>query len=356
MQNQNPSRSNPAPNVFIQQTPLPQASQPGYYQQQYGQPNPTNAYMGQPTGTGPMASGMGGGSQIMPGRSVAASSTSSYAMSPANYQLQSPSVVNPLGSPPMYSGGGPTSVPPIGGPASVGPASVGPAPGSVPPPPMKAESLQQPVTPARSDAVDSAAFQSSQSREQPLQQQQQRVAEPPRPTVSTVSQPYSQEVLDRLDAMSPMGLAMTARELVQEVINRSYGVTTALMKMSADKQHRGGVQQQNDPDELLTYCDQLMRRITEVRIRLDRLEQKEMLAPLTEDDYLLMVAHGADQSDKPQTDSETFALLKENHRKAMIQYEQNRERLLKLSSGLKSIEWEAAVSTPILSRKSDRTN
>ena len=94
--------------------------------------------------------------------------------------------------------------------------------------------------------------------------------------------------------------------------------------------------------DLLKYCEMIMRRITEVGVRLDRFEQKNGSVELTENDYLeiIMVSGRAEER------TEKLEALKRAEEKLSLakeEYRRNRKRLSEISAAQKEIEWESAV-------------
>ncbi|EJW71814.1 hypothetical protein WUBG_17279, partial [Wuchereria bancrofti] len=96
--------------------------------------------------------------------------------------------------------------------------------------------------------------------------------------------PYSPEILSDLSKYSIASLACIGRELVQELLLRTYTLMTGLTK-SVDRWH----QQQgvSDPEQLLSYCEYILSKITEIRLRIDYVPR---VANISEDEFITLMS------------------------------------------------------------------
>ncbi|VDK56353.1 unnamed protein product [Gongylonema pulchrum] len=149
--------------------------------------------------------------------------------------------------------------------------------------------------------------------------------------------PYSPEILDNLSKYSIVSLTYIGRELVQELLLRTYTLMTILTK-SADRWH----QQQgvSDPEQLLAYCEYILSKITEIRLRIDSVPKEK---EISEDEFLAMMADPT----PPQKPPELAAKEKT--------FELQRQKLVKLNTALKTMDWIAMASDPRILKKPDKS-
>ncbi|MCP9258561.1 hypothetical protein DINM_001588 [Dirofilaria immitis] len=140
------------------------------------------------------------------------------------------------------------------------------------------------------------------------------------------SPPYSPEILNDLSKYSVAALACIGRELVQELLLRTYTLMTSLTK-SVDRWH----QQQgvSDPEQLLSYCEYILSKITEIRLRIDCVP----VTNISEDEFITLMS----DPNPPQKPPELVA--KEET------FEVQRRKLVKLNAALKI--WIGCVWFPI---------
>nr|CDQ00248.1 Bm4081, isoform i [Brugia malayi] len=141
--------------------------------------------------------------------------------------------------------------------------------------------------------------------------------------------PYSPEILSDLSKYSVASLACIGRELVQELLLRTYTLMTSLTK-SVDRWH----QQQgvSDPEQLLSYCEYILSKITEIRLRIDYVPR---VANISEDEFITLMSDPSPPQKPPELTAkeETF--------------EVQRRKLVKLNTALKNLDWMCLVSDPL---------
>ncbi|KAM3724611.1 Glutamine/asparagine-rich protein [Dirofilaria immitis] len=148
--------------------------------------------------------------------------------------------------------------------------------------------------------------------------------------------PYSPEILNDLSKYSVAALACIGRELVQELLLRTYTLMTSLTK-SVDRWH----QQQgvSDPEQLLSYCEYILSKITEIRLRIDCVP----VTNISEDEFITLMS----DPNPPQKPPELVA--KEET------FEVQRRKLVKLNAALKNLDWMCLVSDPRFLKKADKS-
>uniref|UniRef100_A0AAF5PQN6 Activator 1 subunit 5 n=3 Tax=Wuchereria bancrofti TaxID=6293 RepID=A0AAF5PQN6_WUCBA len=148
--------------------------------------------------------------------------------------------------------------------------------------------------------------------------------------------PYSPEILSDLSKYSIASLACIGRELVQELLLRTYTLMTSLTK-SVDRWH----QQQgvSDPEQLLSYCEYILSKITEIRLRIDYVPR---VANISEDEFITLMSDPSPPQKLPELTAkeETF--------------EVQRRKLVKLNTALKNLDWMCLVSDPRFLKKADK--
>nr|CDQ00252.1 Bm4081, isoform e [Brugia malayi] len=148
--------------------------------------------------------------------------------------------------------------------------------------------------------------------------------------------PYSPEILSDLSKYSVASLACIGRELVQELLLRTYTLMTSLTK-SVDRWH----QQQgvSDPEQLLSYCEYILSKITEIRLRIDYVPR---VANISEDEFITLMSDPSPPQKPPELTAkeETF--------------EVQRRKLVKLNTALKNLDWMCLVSDPRFLKKADK--
>ncbi|VDN59240.1 unnamed protein product [Dracunculus medinensis] len=102
---------------------------------------------------------------------------------------------------------------------------------------------------------------------------------------------------------------------------------TILLKPN-DRRHH---QNSGDPLQLLQYCEQILSKIVEIRIRIDRPKPPKII---DKNEFIAMMADPTPYV-KPAELLEKEAL-----------FENRRKKLVQISTALKRIEWMAAVSDP----------
>lgn len=149
--------------------------------------------------------------------------------------------------------------------------------------------------------------------------------------------PYSPEILNSLSKYSVASLACIGRELVQELLLRTYTLMTSLTK-SVDRWH----QQQgiSDPEYLLSYCEYILSKINEVRLRIDRVPK---VRDISEDGFIALM------TDPSPFQKSTRLMAK------METFEVQRQKLVKLNMALKNLDWMCLVSDPRFLKKADRS-
>ncbi|VBB33572.1 unnamed protein product [Acanthocheilonema viteae] len=149
--------------------------------------------------------------------------------------------------------------------------------------------------------------------------------------------PYSPEILTDLSKYSVASLACIGRELVQELLLRTYTLMTSLTK-SVDRWH----QQQgiSDPEQLLSYCEYILSKITEIRLRIDYVPK---VANISEDEFITLMTDPSPPHKPPEliAKEETF--------------EVQRRKLVKLNTALKNLDWMCLVSDPRFLKKADKS-
>uniref|UniRef100_A0A0N5AZ16 AAA domain-containing protein n=1 Tax=Syphacia muris TaxID=451379 RepID=A0A0N5AZ16_9BILA len=141
--------------------------------------------------------------------------------------------------------------------------------------------------------------------------------------------PYSPDVLDNLSRYTVYTLSVIGRELVNELLWRTCNLMTILSKFF----ERRPQQQQTlvDPEPLLEYCYLLLGKIAEIALRIDQAGPSNRIS---EDEFLALMS----QPDEPKVTPEEAS-------KGEL-FEEQRQRLVKLSTALKKFEWMAMVSDP----------
>uniref|UniRef100_A0A8R1XVR6 Mediator of RNA polymerase II transcription subunit 30 n=1 Tax=Onchocerca volvulus TaxID=6282 RepID=A0A8R1XVR6_ONCVO len=149
--------------------------------------------------------------------------------------------------------------------------------------------------------------------------------------------PYSPEILNDLSKYSVVALACIGRELVQELLLRTYTLMTSLTK-SVDRWH----QQQgvSDPEQLLSYCEYILSKITEIRLRIDCVPR---VTNISEDEFITLMTDPSPPQKPPEliAKEETF--------------EVQRRKLVKLNTALKNLDWMCLVSDPRFLKKADKS-
>uniref|UniRef100_A0A183UZ66 Mediator complex subunit 30 n=1 Tax=Toxocara canis TaxID=6265 RepID=A0A183UZ66_TOXCA len=148
--------------------------------------------------------------------------------------------------------------------------------------------------------------------------------------------PYSPEILNNLSKYSVWSLSVIGRELVQELIWRTQMLMNLLLKLT-DRRYQQ--QAAGDPEQLLEYCQMILTRIIEIRLRIDRVPRPQQIS---EDDFIAMMADPSAPVKSPEQ------VKKEE------MFEAQRQKLVRLSSALKSFEWMCSVSDPRLLKKPEK--
>ncbi|MFH4978041.1 hypothetical protein AB6A40_004750 [Gnathostoma spinigerum] len=148
--------------------------------------------------------------------------------------------------------------------------------------------------------------------------------------------PYAPDILNNLDKYSVAVLAIIGRELVQELLFRTYTLMTVLSK-AVDRRH----QQQGvaDAEQLLEYCQLLLSKIVEIRLRIEKSGRPK---EIDVDDFIKMMADPSPPFKSPQQ------IEKEKT------FEEKRRKLVRLSSALKRFDWMCNASDPRLLKKLDK--
>ncbi|KAJ1357506.1 hypothetical protein KIN20_015671 [Parelaphostrongylus tenuis] len=114
------------------------------------------------------------------------------------------------------------------------------------------------ATPAQPSA-SATTTQASQSASQgsiPTKSETKRSLNPP---------PYSPQILENLDKFSVGTLTVIGRELVSELTSRTHSLCMSLKAVSERKPPVAG-----DPEQLLEYCQMLMDKLVEIRLRIEK--------------------------------------------------------------------------------------
>ncbi|KIH50129.1 hypothetical protein ANCDUO_19795 [Ancylostoma duodenale] len=77
--------------------------------------------------------------------------------------------------------------------------------------------------------------------------------------------PYSPQILEHLDQFSVGTLTVIGRELVSELTTRTHSLCMSLKAVSERKPPVAG-----DPEQLLEYCQMLMDKLVEIRLRIEK--------------------------------------------------------------------------------------
>ncbi|VDK75902.1 unnamed protein product [Anisakis simplex] len=161
--------------------------------------------------------------------------------------------------------------------------------------------------------------------------------------------PYSPEILNNLSKYSVWSLSMIGRELVQELILRTQMLMNLLFKL-IDRRYQQ--QSTSDPEQLLEYCQMILTRIVEIRLRIDRVTAHQK--HISEDDFIAMMSDPSTPQKPPQQwCSPLLVAFNLQVQKEQI-FEAQRHKLVKLSSALKSFEWMCSVSDPRLLKKPEK--
>lgn len=148
--------------------------------------------------------------------------------------------------------------------------------------------------------------------------------------------PYSPQILDNLDKFSVGTLTVIGRELVSELTSRTHSLCMSLKAVSERKPPVAG-----DPEQLLEYCQMLMDKLVEIRLRIERKVGKKRLNTA---EYIKMMS---DMS--PPVEDIPVDLLEKRQ-----QFEENRTKLCTLNNDLKLLDWMASVTDPSLLKKVDK--
>ncbi|KAK5967159.1 hypothetical protein GCK32_008217 [Trichostrongylus colubriformis] len=148
--------------------------------------------------------------------------------------------------------------------------------------------------------------------------------------------PYSPQILEHLDTFSVGTLTVIGRELVSELTTRTHSLCVSLKAVSERKPPTAG-----DPEQLLEYCQMLMDKLVEIRLRI---EKKVGRKRLNTTDYINRM------SDMTPPVDDAPAELKEKRQ----QFEENRTKLCSLNNDLKMLDWMASVTDPSLLKKVDK--
>ncbi|PIO76401.1 hypothetical protein TELCIR_01517 [Teladorsagia circumcincta] len=148
--------------------------------------------------------------------------------------------------------------------------------------------------------------------------------------------PYSPQILEHLDRFSVGTLTVIGRELVSELTTRTHSLCVSLKAVSERKPPTAG-----DPEQLLEYCQMLMDKLVEIRLRI---EKKVGRKRLNTTDYIRRM------SDMTPPVDDAPPELKEKRQ----QFEENRTKLCTLNNDLKMLDWMASVTDPSLLKKVDK--
>uniref|UniRef100_A0A7I4YEE9 Protein MDT-30 n=1 Tax=Haemonchus contortus TaxID=6289 RepID=A0A7I4YEE9_HAECO len=148
--------------------------------------------------------------------------------------------------------------------------------------------------------------------------------------------PYSPQILEHLDKFSVGTLTVIGRELVSELTTRTHSLCVSLKAVSERKPPTAG-----DPEQLLEYCQMLMDKLVEIRLRI---EKKVGRRRLNTTDYI------GRMSDMTPPVDDAPPELKEKRQ----QFEENRTKLCTLNNDLKMLDWMASVTDPSLLKKVDK--
>uniref|UniRef100_A0A1I7WKJ2 Replication factor C subunit 3 n=1 Tax=Heterorhabditis bacteriophora TaxID=37862 RepID=A0A1I7WKJ2_HETBA len=118
---------------------------------------------------------------------------------------------------------------------------------------------------------------------------------------------------------------------------RTHNLCQSLKAVSERKHPSPG----QDPDLLLDYCQRLMDKLVEIRLRI---EKKVPNKRLTADEYIMKMCDQSAYIDN------TPLKLKEKHRI----FEENRNLLVSINNDLKMLDWMASVSDPGQLKKVDK--
>ncbi|RCN37167.1 hypothetical protein ANCCAN_16925 [Ancylostoma caninum] len=148
--------------------------------------------------------------------------------------------------------------------------------------------------------------------------------------------PYSPQILEHLDQFSVGTLTVIGRELVSELTTRTHSLCMSLKAVSERKPPVAG-----DPEQLLEYCQMLMDKLVEIRLRI---EKKVGNKRLNTADYIRRM------SDMTPPVDDAPLELKEKRQL----FEENRTKLCTLNNDLKMLDWMASVTDPSLLKKVDK--
>ncbi|EYC21882.1 hypothetical protein Y032_0018g3582 [Ancylostoma ceylanicum] len=148
--------------------------------------------------------------------------------------------------------------------------------------------------------------------------------------------PYSPQILEHLDQFSVGTLTVIGRELVSELTTRTHSLCMSLKAVSERKPPVAG-----DPEQLLEYCQMLMDKLVEIRLRI---EKKVGNKRLNTADYIRRM------SDMTPPVDDAPPELKEKRQL----FEENRTKLCTLNNDLKMLDWMASVTDPSLLKKVDK--
>ncbi|VDL80076.1 unnamed protein product [Nippostrongylus brasiliensis] len=148
--------------------------------------------------------------------------------------------------------------------------------------------------------------------------------------------PYSPQILEHLDRFSVGTLTVIGRELVSELTTRTHSLCMTLKAVSERKPPAAG-----DPEQLLEYCQMLMDKLVEIRIRIEKKVGKRRLNTT---DYIKQMSDMSDPVDDAPPE------LKEKRQL----FEENRTKLCTLNNDLKMLDWMASVTDPSLLKKVDK--
>ncbi|KAK6745096.1 hypothetical protein RB195_011666 [Necator americanus] len=148
--------------------------------------------------------------------------------------------------------------------------------------------------------------------------------------------PYSPQILEHLDQFSVGTLTVIGRELVSELTTRTHSLCMSLKAVSERKPPMAG-----DPEQLLEYCQMLMDKLVEIRLRI---EKKVGSKRLNTTDYIKRMSDMT-----PPVDDAPLEL-----REKRQLFEENRTKLCTLNNDLKMLDWMASVTDPSLLKKVDK--
>ncbi|VDN04772.1 unnamed protein product [Thelazia callipaeda] len=166
---------------------------------------------------------------------------------------------------------------------------------------------------------------------EPLKKEEAKVARPMNPP------PYSPEILNNLSNYSVAALSCIGRELVQELLLRTYTLMTSLTK-SVDRWHQQ--QGASDPEQLLLYCEFILSKIVEIRLRIDSVPR---ICKINEDKFIAMMTDLNPVEKPPELISKEEA------------FETRRQKLVKLNSSLKNLDWMCLATDPRFFKKVDKS-